>query len=71
MTPSRACEAVRFWTHDASFFRVQFDALGERTEVIAAATACRRLKRKNGGLWRAQFCTEVARPKRFELQIRS
>jgi hypothetical protein len=26
----------------------------------------RRLKRKNGGFWRAQFCTEVARPKGFE-----
>jgi hypothetical protein len=24
-------------------------------------------KRKNGGFWRAQFCTELARPKRFEL----
>src|SRR4029434_4323639 len=27
----------------------------------------RRFKRKNGGCWSAQFCTEVARPKRFEL----
>src|SRR5215510_2498102 len=28
--------------------------------------ARRRLKRKNGGFWRSQFCTEVARPKGFE-----
>jgi hypothetical protein len=26
-----------------------------------------RLERKKGGFWSAQFCTEVARPKRFEL----
>src|SRR5215467_4384105 len=26
-----------------------------------------RFKRKNGRFWRYQFCTEVARPKRFEL----
>ena len=31
-----------------------------------AAHARRRLKRKNGGFWRAQFCTEMARPERFE-----
>ena len=31
-----------------------------------AAHARRRFKRKNGGFWRAQFCTEVARPEGFE-----
>jgi site-specific DNA recombinase len=36
-------------------------------EKRTAARARRRFKRKNGGFWRAQFCTEVARPKRFEL----
>ena len=36
-------------------------------EKRTAAHARRRFKRKNGGFWRAQFCTEVARPKRFEL----
>jgi hypothetical protein len=30
--------------------------------------ARRRFKRKIGGFWRAQFCTEVARPERFELR---
>src|SRR5207245_7390865 len=38
-----------------------------RIEKRAPAHARRSLKRKNGGFWRAQFCTEVARPKRFEL----
>jgi site-specific DNA recombinase len=32
-------------------------------EKRTAAHARRRRKRKNGGFWRAQFCTEVARPK--------
>jgi site-specific DNA recombinase len=32
-----------------------------------AAHPRRRLKRENGGFWRSQFCTEVARPRRFEL----
>src|SRR5260370_32264745 len=31
------------------------------------AHARRRLKRKIGYVWSAQFCTEVAHPKRFEL----
>jgi hypothetical protein len=31
-----------------------------------AAHARRRIKRKNGGFWRSQFCTEVARPTGFE-----
>src|SRR5579871_53784 len=30
------------------------------------ANARRCFKRKNDGFWRAQFCTEVARPERFE-----
>jgi len=30
-------------------------------EKRAAAHARRRFKRKNGGFWRAPFCTEVAR----------
>jgi hypothetical protein len=32
-----------------------------------AAYPRRRFKRKSGGFWRAQFCTEMERPKRFEL----
>src|SRR5438309_6385037 len=36
-------------------------------EKRASAHARCRLKRKNGGFWRAQFCTEVARSERFEL----
>jgi len=32
----------------------------------ASAHAGRRFKRKNGWFWRAQFCTEVAHPTRFE-----
>ena len=36
-------------------------------EKRAAAHARRRVQRKNGRFWSAQFCTEVARPKRFEL----
>jgi hypothetical protein len=43
--------------------RTSHHGLQKRT----AAHARRRLKRKNGGFWRAQFCTEVARPRRFEL----
>jgi hypothetical protein len=42
---------------------VEHHGLEKRTP----AHARRRLKRKNGGSWRAQFCTEVARPRRFEL----
>ena len=34
-------------------------------EKRTAAHARRRFKRENGGFWRYQFCTEVARPKRF------
>jgi hypothetical protein len=33
-------------------------------EKRTAAHTRSRFKRKNGGFWRAQFCTEVARPKR-------
>jgi hypothetical protein len=36
-------------------------------EKRIAAHACRRFERKNGGFWRAQFCTELARSERFEL----
>jgi site-specific DNA recombinase len=43
--------------------RSSHHGLQERTP----ADARRRRKRENGGFWRAQFCTEVARPKRFEL----
>ena len=32
----------------------------------AAAHARRRFKRENGGFWRAQFCSEVARPRGLE-----
>jgi Protein of unknown function (DUF3302) len=35
-------------------------------EKRAPANARRCFKRKNGWFWRAQFCTEVARPERFE-----
>jgi hypothetical protein len=35
-------------------------------EKHTAAHARRRFKRKNGGIWRAQFCTEMARPRGFE-----
>jgi Recombinase zinc beta ribbon domain/Recombinase len=31
------------------------------------AHSCRRFDRENGGFWRSPSCTEVARPKRFEL----
>src|ERR1700730_134431 len=37
-------------------------------EKRAAAYPRRRFKRKNGGFWRAQFCTEVARRRGFELR---
>ena len=37
-----------------------------RVEKRASARARRRFRRKNGRFWRAQFCTEVARPERFE-----
>src|SRR5450631_3319522 len=35
-------------------------------EKRTPAHARRRFKRENGGFWRAQFCTEVAHPTRFE-----
>jgi len=37
------------------------------SKSVLLSHARRRLKRKNGGFWRAQLCTEVARPTRFEL----
>jgi hypothetical protein len=39
-------------------------------EKRAAPDARRRLERKNGGFWRAQLRSEVARPKGFELRRR-
>src|SRR5207302_8036681 len=36
-------------------------------EKRTVARPRRRVERENGGFLRAQFCTEVARPKRFEL----
>jgi hypothetical protein len=66
-------------TESGGYRRDHLRALAQRVEVNAkelrimgvekrtAAHARRRFKRKNGGFWRAQFCTEVARPKRFEL----
>jgi hypothetical protein len=41
-TRRRACAAARFSTHDANFFRVHLDALGERAEVVAAVAAALR-----------------------------
>ena len=35
-------------------------------EKHAASHTGRRIKRKNGGFWRGQFCTELAHPTRFE-----
>jgi hypothetical protein len=40
-------------------------ALRDR-KANCCAHPCRRFKRKNGEFWRAQFCTEVARPERLE-----
>ena len=55
--PSRARPARR-----SRRGRTSHHGLEKRT----AARARRRFKRKNGGFWRAQFCTEVAHPTRFE-----
>jgi hypothetical protein len=49
--------------------RAELDAeelriMGSKRRI--AARTRRRFKRKNGGFWRAQFCTEVAHPTRFE-----
>ena len=57
-SPARARSARRSGRERSSHHGVE-----KRT----AAHARRRVKRENGGFWRAQFCTEVARPKRFEL----
>jgi hypothetical protein len=66
-------------TESGGYRRDHLRALGQRVEVDARevrimgaekralAHARRRFKRKNGGFWRAQFCTEMARPKGFEL----
>jgi Recombinase zinc beta ribbon domain len=55
--PSCACPTRRSQRE-----RTSHHGLEERT----AAHPRRRFKRKNGGFWRSQFCTEVARPTRFE-----
>ena len=53
---------------DAFFDHIrQISSNIEISEKRAAAHARRRFRRKNGGFWRVQFCTEMARPKRFEL----
>ena len=69
----------RMRTESGGYRRDYLRALAQRVEVDAeetshhgiekrtAAHARRRFKRKNGGFWRAQFCTEVAHPTRFEL----
>jgi len=44
--------------------RIEVDA--KELEKRAPAHARRRLKRKIGNVWSAQFCTEVARPEGFE-----
>jgi site-specific DNA recombinase len=56
-SPPRACPARRSRCERSSHHGVE-----NRT----AAHARRRFKRKNGGFWRSQFCTEVARPEGFE-----
>jgi hypothetical protein len=68
----------RMRTESGGYRRDYLRALAQRVEVDAqetshhglekrtAAHARRRFKRKNGGFWRAQFCTEVAHPTRFE-----
>ena len=50
--------------------RVEVDAkevriMGSKSELLRTLVAI--LSAKNGGFWCAQFCIEVARPKRFEL----
>ena len=69
----------RMRTESGGYRRDHLRALAQRVEVDrertshhgvekrTAAHARRRFKRKNGGFWRAQFCTEVARSERFEL----
>ena len=44
--------------------RQEVRIMGSKSDT--AAHPRRRFKRKNGGFWRAQFCTEVARPTQFE-----
>jgi hypothetical protein len=65
-------------TESGGYRRDYLRALAQRVEVDAqelrimglekrtAAHAHCRFKRKNGGFWRAQFCTEAAHPTRFE-----
>jgi hypothetical protein len=56
ITSARSPNASK-WT------RKKFASKGPKA---TAAYAGRHLKRKNGGFWRAQFCTAVARPRGFE-----
>jgi hypothetical protein len=65
-------------TESGGYRRDHLRALAQRVEVGAKEVritgsksellrhARRRFKRKNGGFWRSQLCTEVARPKGFE-----
>jgi len=45
--------------------RVELRIMGSTAELPRTLVAV--FRRKNGGFWRAQFCTEVARRKRLEL----
>ena len=68
----------RMRTESGGYRRDHLRALAQCVEVDAkeirikgskkriASHPRRHLKRKNGGFWRAQFCTEVARPEGFE-----
>ena len=69
----------RMRTESGGYRRDHLRALAQRIEVdakevrimgsksVLLAHARRGFERKIGRFWRAQFCTEVARPKRFEL----
>jgi len=72
---------TRMRTESGGYRRDHLRALAQRVEVDAKEVrimgsksvllrARRGLKRKIGGFWRAQFCTELARPERFELRVR-
>ncbi len=66
----------RMRAEGGGYRRDHLRALAQRIEVDqkelrimgskSAANTRRRFKRKNGEFWRAQFCTEVARPEQFE-----
>ena len=72
--------AEKFFNQQAkTAFRDHLRALAQRVEVdakevgvmgsksVLLRTLVAAFKRKNGGFWSAQFRTQVARPKRFEL----